>query len=49
MASVYMRLGETIVRAVQGSDISAPDKTIRGVDGFPHAKRAGERPGAWGD
>jgi beta-glucosidase len=32
---LYMRLGETIVRAVQGSDISAPDKVIAVLTDFP--------------
>ncbi len=32
---LYMRLGETIVRAVQGYDISAPDKVIAGLTDFP--------------
>jgi len=31
----YMRLGETIVRATQGSDISAPDKVIAVLTDFP--------------
>ena len=43
---LYMRIGETIVRATQGSDISAPDKVDRGADRFPHAKRTRQRPGA---
>ena len=32
---LYMRLGETIVRATQGSDISAPDKVIAVLTDFP--------------
>jgi beta-glucosidase len=32
---LYMRLGETIVRAVQGYDISAPDKVIAVLTDFP--------------
>jgi beta-glucosidase len=32
---LYMRIGETIVRATQGSDISAPDKVIAVVTDFP--------------
>ena len=32
---LYMRLGETIVRAMQGSDISAPDKVIAVLTDFP--------------
>ncbi len=32
---LYMRLGETIVRAVQGADISAPDKVIAVLTDFP--------------
>src|SRR5208282_6940668 len=31
----YMRLGETIVRATQGSDISGPDKVIAVLTDFP--------------
>jgi len=45
----YMRLGETIVRATQGSDISAPDKVIAVLTGLSHAKRAIERPRARSD
>ena len=32
---LYMRLGETIVRATQGSDIAAPDKVIAVLTDFP--------------
>ncbi|HXW13945.1 MAG TPA: glycoside hydrolase family 3 C-terminal domain-containing protein, partial [Terriglobia bacterium] len=32
---LYMRIGETIVRATQGSDISAPDKVIAVLTDFP--------------
>ncbi len=32
---LYMRLGETIVRAAQGSDIAAPDKVIAVLTDFP--------------
>ena len=32
---LYMRIGETIVRAAQGSDISAPDKVIAVLTDFP--------------
>ncbi len=32
---LYMRLGETIVRATQGSDISAPDKVVAVLTDFP--------------
>ena len=32
---LYMRLGETIVRATQGFDISAPDKVIAVLTDFP--------------
>ena len=32
---LYMRLGEAIVRATQGSDISAPDKVIAVLTDFP--------------
>jgi beta-glucosidase len=32
---LYMRLGETIVRATQGPDISAPDKVIAVLTDFP--------------
>ena len=32
---LYMRLGETIVRATQGYDISAPDKVIAVLTDFP--------------
>jgi beta-glucosidase len=32
---LYIRLGETIVRATQGSDISAPDKVIAVLTDFP--------------
>jgi len=34
-AYLYMRLGETIVRATQGFDISAPDKVIAVLTDFP--------------
>ena len=44
---LYMRIGETIVRATQGSDISAPGQGHCRADGFPHAKRTRERPRAW--
>ena len=46
---LYMRIGESIVRATQGSDISRPGQGHRGADGFPHAKRTRERPGARSD
>jgi beta-glucosidase len=32
---LYMRIGETIVRATQGSDISAPDKVVAVLTDFP--------------
>jgi beta-glucosidase len=32
---LYMRIGETLVRATQGSDISAPDKVIAVLTDFP--------------
>lgn len=32
---LYMRIGETIVRATQGTDISAPDKTVAVLTDFP--------------
>ncbi len=32
---LYMRIGETIVRATQGTDISAPDKVIAVLTDFP--------------
>src|SRR5580658_10103685 len=32
---LYMRIGETIVRAAQGSDISAPDKVVAVLTDFP--------------
>jgi beta-glucosidase len=32
---LYMRIGESIVRATQGSDISAPDKVIAVLTDFP--------------
>jgi beta-glucosidase len=32
---LYLRIGETIVRATQGSDISAPDKVIAVLTDFP--------------
>jgi beta-glucosidase len=32
---LYMRIGETMVRATQGSDISAPDKVIAVLTDFP--------------
>src|ERR1017187_1511432 len=32
---LYMRMGETIVRATQGSDISAPDKVVAVLTDFP--------------
>ena len=32
---LYMRIGETIVRATQGADISAPDKVIAVLTDFP--------------
>jgi beta-glucosidase len=32
---LYLRLGETIVRATQGSDISAPDKVVAVLTDFP--------------
>ena len=32
---LYMRIGETIVRGTQGSDISAPDKVIAVLTDFP--------------
>jgi beta-glucosidase len=32
---LYMRIGETIVRATQGSDISGPDKVIAVLTDFP--------------
>src|SRR5215831_6151795 len=32
---LYMRIGETIVRATQGTDISAPDKAVAVLTDFP--------------
>jgi beta-glucosidase len=32
---LYMRIGETIVRATQGTDISAPDKSVAVLTDFP--------------
>lgn len=32
---LYMRLGETIVRATQGSDLTAPDKVVAVLTDFP--------------
>jgi beta-glucosidase len=32
---LYVRIGETIVRATQGTDISAPDKAVAGLTDFP--------------
>jgi beta-glucosidase len=32
---LYMRIGETIVRATQGNDISAPDKVVAVLTDFP--------------
>jgi len=32
---LYMRIGETIVRAAQGSDIAAPDKVVAVLTDFP--------------
>ena len=32
---LYMRIGETMVRATQGSDISAPDKVVAVLTDFP--------------
>ncbi len=46
---LYMRIGETIVRAAQGSDISAPDKVIAVLTDFPTQSEPVERPRARSD